>query len=333
MAQAEILSSDLNNAVTRLSKLPSYSTVVGVSTGEIIKTAPISRITAAINNLEAAYSSNCCESDHCQTCQTNKCQSCQNTCTCQSDKNCTNCSYSCQSSGQCTTVCQSCQSSKCESCQDSCTQCSSKCESCQDSCTNCTNCKCESCQDSCTCQSNKQCKNSCQTCQSAATSSNISGYFSKNLTDVTNLVYNETNWSAHTVSFYYLLYYNGSRITNITTARNNGSPVGQISGTADIIVQSNGYTLSSQTGTINGSSRQLGKFVYTWGTSLKNSSGYYVDASLSITPPSKGSNTSSAQFTFSNGWDHMKIYLKKSKNHYIRVFPSNAPRLRCVYNL
>lgn len=333
MAQAEILSSDLNNAITRLSKLPSYSTVVGVSTGEIIKTAPISRITAAINNLEAAYSSNCCESDHCQTCQTSKCQSCQNTCTCQSDKNCTNCSYSCQSSGQCTTVCQSCQSSKCESCQDSCTQCSSKCESCQDTCTNCTNCKCESCQDSCTCQSNKQCKDACQTCQSAATSSNITGYFSKSLTEVNNTMSGGSTGSTATFtsSFYYLLYYNGSRITNITTARNGGSPVGSISGTADILAYNNSARLH-QTGTINGSSRDLGYFTWTLGTSLKNSSGYYIDASVKVEP---AGSASSAIFTFTNHWGNAsyKAYLKKSNNNYIRIFPQNGPRFRCPYNV
>ena len=72
-----------------------------------------------INALEGSFSSNCCESNKCQTCQSDKCQSCQgcqNSCTCQSSK--------CQS-------CQSCQNAcTCQSCQGCQSQCNCNCNSC-----------------------------------------------------------------------------------------------------------------------------------------------------------------------------------------------------------
>lgn len=101
------LSSALENMATKAKKTQLIDT--STITYTKVTAANIINLRKAINDLEASFSSNCCQANCCQTCQAVGCQS-----------------STCQSCQVCET-CQKCQTYSCQYCQSECRNCNCNC--------------------------------------------------------------------------------------------------------------------------------------------------------------------------------------------------------------
>lgn len=105
----KIISEELNNDISSVDTLITNAKLTdSINNTEpvgknIITTGEINLLQIAINQLEKAFSENCCQSINLNCCQ-NECTS-------------KNCNYTCQSCQTTVSTCQACQKSTCQTCQ------------------------------------------------------------------------------------------------------------------------------------------------------------------------------------------------------------------------